>query len=199
MKPKILAILCAIFTGLFVLPHAYAKEGNFYGIGATGFATNDIDGQSLDDVSYKLGIGYELGKQWNIELGFQALGEDRLAKNELSFDNASQEITAVYLSALGRAANRHGELFYRIGLVRADVSADFLSTGPDCESGSTGMAGLNGGLVCQLSDSNIAGVIGFGFDFYIHHSTMLRIEIEHIQGQDGFSAQAAYIGFRLNF
>jgi hypothetical protein len=199
MQATLFTILLVICTGLLVALPAHAKEGSFYGIGAAGYAANDFGGQDLDDVSYKIGVGYELGKQWNLEVGFQALGDDRLDMDELSLDNASQEINAVYLSALGRAGNRYGELFYRVGVLRADVSTDYLSLGTDCANTGSAIMVLSATVVCQSSNSNIAGVFGIGFDFYIHHSTMLRIEFEHIQGQDSFSAQAAYIGIRLNF
>jgi len=191
-------MLVLVFT-LSTFTPVEAKEGSFYGIISGGYASNDFDGESFDEASYKVGLGYQLAKQWNIELGFQALGEDRLDLGELNHNNASQEVVASYVSALGRAGNRHGELFYRIGLLRADISEDYLSLGAECHRGGSIMAAMNDSVLCQRSESNMAAVLGVGFDFYIHHSTLLRLEIEHIQGQDGFSAQAVYIGFRLNF
>jgi opacity protein-like surface antigen len=196
MKFSFIVASLLLFVGM---PAAIAKDDTFYGILAAGYAANDMDEASLDAFSYKVGVGYELGAQWNVEVGFQMLGEKRLEMNELTLDNGSQEISAVTLSALGKARNRHGELFYRIGIMRADVSKDYLDMGDACAGTSNTLSQNNNLVLCQSSDSKIAGIVGLGFDFYIHHSTMLRLEVEHIQGQDGLSANAAYIGFRLNF
>ena len=179
-----------------------AKE-SFYGISSLGYIANEIENErnvmSLDTLSYKLGIGYEYNESWSFEAGYQALGEDILALDQLSLNNRSKEITGVYVSALGRARNRNGELFYRLGLMRAELSESYLSTAQTCPNNGQllGMQGTT--LLCQNSDARLAGVLGLGFDFYIHHSTLLRIEIEHIRGQDKYSANAIYVGFRLNF
>ena len=172
MKFSLLVASLLLFVGM---PAAVAKDDTFYGILAAGYASNDMDEASLDAFSYKVGVGYELGAQWNVEVGFQMLGEKRLEMNELTLDNGSQEISAVTLSALGKARNRHGELFYRIGIMRADVSKDYLDMGDNCADTSN-MLGQNNNLVlCQNSDSKIAGILGLGFDFYIHHSTQNEV------------------------
>ena len=199
MKSIIAVFLISLLLILCCANKVFAKDKHFYSVISGGYAINDLDGESLEEPSYKIGIGYVLSKQWSIEAGFQDLGENRMSIDALTLNNANQHANATYISALGRAGNRQGELFYRVGLLRTNISKDYLHAGSECDEGGNRLGQKDSLLVCQLSDSKIAGVIGIGFDFYIHHSTLLRIEIEHIQGQDGFSSQAAYIGFRLNF
>ncbi|MFW8590389.1 outer membrane beta-barrel protein [Glaciecola sp. 2405UD65-10] len=194
------SLLSLVFV--FMTQQSIAQQ-NFYGITSLGYASNDYDGlsqsQSLDAVSYKLGVGYEYNRSWSFEAGFQSLGEEILSMDELNFENSSIEIDNIYLNALGRAGNRHGELFYRVGIARVDTSESYLASAPLCGGQSSILAVQQDAMLCQTSKSGMAGVVGLGFDFYIHHSTLLRIEAEYMSGENGYSTSATYLGIRLNF
>lgn len=171
-------------------------QRNFYGVMSAGYAQNEIEGFELDKGSYKLGIGYELNPQWYLEAGYQALGEVNASDAFAETGKDVAEISALYLSALGKARGQFGELFYRVGVlqVNADVqSVSNLTCANSATSESTGPG------VCQINDTLLAGQFGLGFDFYIHHSTMLRIEAEYIKGEQDYTASAVYLGLRLNF
>jgi hypothetical protein len=174
-----------------------AKDGTFYAVSSLGFADNELAQESVDGFSYKINIGYEYNSQWAFEMGFQSLVDNTGNINNTDTVEGNDEINALTLSALGRAGSRHGELYYRLGILRVDSS--FTDLVPDQECTATLLGIHDGRVICQQSESKLAGVIGLGFDFYIHHSTLLRLEIEHIQGENDYSAQALYVGFRLNF
>ncbi len=42
-------------------------------------------------------------------------------------------------------------------------------------------------------------MIGIGFDFYLSGKTMLRTEVEHIQGKNNLQVSVGFIGIRYNF
>lgn len=191
-KLFIVALINMSFCG-----HIAAKDGTFYAVSALGYADNEYVQENFDGFSYKLNIGYELNAQWAFEAGFQLLVDNTGNFNVAEALEGSEEINSLSISALGRAASRHGELFYRIGLLRLDST--FVDIRNDNECFGTLLAFQGANFICQQRDSSLAGVIGLGFDFYIHHSTLLRLEIEHIQGENDYSAQALYVGFRLNF
>ncbi|MDT0593584.1 outer membrane beta-barrel protein [Glaciecola petra] len=190
-------LFIVILISMSFCAHAATKDGTFYAVSALGYADNEYVQENFDGFSYKLNIGYELNAQWAFETGFQLLVDNSGNFNVSESLEGSQEINSLSVSALGRASSRHGELFYRIGLLRLDSTFVDISNDEECLG--TLLADQSANLICQQRDSSIAGVIGLGFDFYIHHSTLLRIEIEHIEGENDYSAQAVYIGFRLNF
>ncbi|MGB3726094.1 MAG: outer membrane beta-barrel protein [Glaciecola sp.] len=193
-----LVMLCYLCTS----SRAFAND-KLYGVAALGYLTNEIerdtDAMELNTATYKLSIGYEASKQWSFEAGYQSLGESLYRVDEIVNNNTNIELNSLFISALGKASNRYGELFYRIGVMHIDAQETSVGTVTGCENDVRLVAMHNELAICQRSGSIAAGNIGLGFDFYIHHSTLLRIEIEHIQGQDGYSGTSAYIGFRLNF
>jgi hypothetical protein len=180
-RQLIIALLC-------VLSFSANADRNFYGVLSAGYAQNEIDNYELDKASYKVSIGYELSPQWYVEAGYQALGEENASAAMALTDADIAEFSALYLSVLGKARGQYGELFYKLGAARVDTNVESVSN-----------LVCTPGPVCQVDESLIAGVIGLGFDLYVHHSTMLRFEVEHMQGEQDYSANAAYIGVRLNF
>lgn len=198
---KALAAIASLSL-LFAAGTLSAREG-FYGISSIGYVSNDLDNAqrtlSLKSASYKLAIGYEITNSWNIEAGFQALGEDIFSNEELNLENSSTELTGLFLAALGKAKNRQGELFYKLGIARVDVTETFLSQSNTCPETTNIIAMLDNAGVCQYSESKLAGILGIGFDFYIHHSTLLRLEVEQMSGEGGYSSSAGFIGLRVNF
>jgi hypothetical protein len=185
MKLYLLTALCVLFS---VNSHA---QNNLYSTVSIGFAQNELKHYELDQLSYKLGIAYELTSQWDIEASFHGLGTENSGESPQQNLDVS-EFYGVAVSALGRARGQYGDLYYRVGVMMVDAQVQSFSTSvctPDP---------LNSGL-CSVDDSLYAGMIGLGFDLFINHRTMLRFEVEHIEGQKEYSANAAYIGVRFNF
>ncbi|WP_395344635.1 outer membrane beta-barrel protein [Ningiella sp. W23] len=162
-------------------------ERSLYGIVAGGYVQNEVENYELDKASYKLGIGYEISPQWYIEGGFQSLGEENASDALPGIDSDIAEFSGLYLSALGKARGQFGELFYRVGAMRVDANIQSVDN-LDC-----------GEALCRFDESLMAGVIGAGFDFYVHHTTMMRFEVEYIRGEKDYSASAFYLGLRVNF
>ncbi|WP_371195049.1 outer membrane beta-barrel protein [Glaciecola sp. SC05] len=181
---------------LCLLSFSAHAERNFYGILSAGYVQNEVQDFELDKASYKLGIGYELTPQWYLEAGFQGLGELNASDQFATADSDVAEFSGLYLAALGKARGQYGELFYRLGMMRVDANVQSISN-LTCP-GDPAVASV-GPAICSVDNSLLAGVFGVGFDFYIHHSTMLRFEVEYIKGEQDYTATAAYVGVRLNF
>lgn len=181
---------------LCLLSFAANAERNFYGILSAGYVQNELVDFELDKASYKLGIGYELNRQWYLEAGYQALGEVNASDDFATINSDVAEFSGLYLSALGKARGQYGELFYRLGVMRVDAEVQSVSnlTCPGDPAVFT-----VGQQICSVNDTLLAGMFGLGFDVYIHHSTMLRFEVEYIKGEQDYDATAAYVGVRLNF
>ena len=174
-----LALLCILSFGA-------SAERSFYGTLSGGFVKNEIENYDMDRGSYKIGIGYELTPQWYLEAGYQALGEEN-AGESVQVGSDVAEFSGIYFSALGKARGQYGELFYRLGALRVDAD---VQTSDDLGCGES---------FCRIDDSLLAGVIGVGFDLYVHQTTMMRFEVEYIRGEQDYSASAAYVGVRVNF
>jgi outer membrane autotransporter protein len=61
------------------------------------------------------------------------------------------------------------------------------------------IADFGAATMCDYDESGIAGVIGFGFDYFIGMRTMLSNEIEYIKGQDDLTVTTVNVGLRYNF
>jgi opacity protein-like surface antigen len=181
-----------------------ANEDNFYTILGVGYATNSVNDDDLDELSYKLNIGYVLSRQWAIEIGFQGLGNSGLSNSDLLIDNsnfetADYDVNAFGISALGKAGNRQGELYYRLGLLQVNTQRNYVTDAGQCETSDALLLSEQSVDICSNDDSQIAGVIGLGFDFFVTPSLLLRTEIEHIQGNDDYSSQVFTVGLRFHF
>jgi hypothetical protein len=179
-----------IAISVFISATAQAQS-NLYGTFALGLAQNEIENYELDQFSYKVGIGYQLTPQWDLEASFQGLGAENAGDTPQSNFDVS-EFYGVSVSALGKARGEYGYLYYRLGVMMVDAQVQTIGSLvciPDP---------LTPGL-CTIDESVMAGVLGLGFDLLIFQNAMVRFEVEHIQGQEDYSANAAYIGVRLNF
>ncbi|MFC3093017.1 hypothetical protein DRW07_02210 [Alteromonas sediminis] len=166
-----------------------------YGVVGLGYADSEIANSSTSDLSYRLALGHQFDRQWYVELGYQKLVDD-------SGDGPGTGLTAdaLSISALGKAANRSGELFYRMGLANVDLKGQALVNNDDqCEVG--GVIGQTADMVdvCGFDEGVFAGVVGLGFDYHLGLNTMLRLEGEYMFGEDDFSTGAVYVGIRYNF
>jgi opacity protein-like surface antigen len=202
MKNVLLSMLA---LALFSIPlHSSAKNRTFYTVVSAGYATNDVQDETFDDLTYKANIGYVLGDQWALEFGFHGLGDAGLSNEDL-INNTSgagasnYTVNAIVLSALGKAGNEHGELFYRLGAVYLNSESTFLVASDTCAGDESLLASQTDSVLCGGDENQFAGVIGLGFDFYISRSLLLRTEFEYIQGTDDYSAQSVLLGLRYNF
>ncbi|GAA0856995.1 hypothetical protein [Aliiglaciecola litoralis] len=189
--------------------YAASATDDMYGIVSAGYAKSDIDTSAgADGASYKLALGYEFHRQWYAEFGYQQIVNQShvdmppLTEAELANTEFGMKADALVASVLGKAASNAGELFYRLGVMNVDVSGQSVSDSPECALGNGSDFSLDSGdikTLCEFDEGIIAGVVGIGFDFYLGVNLMLRTEVEHIKGQQGFETNAGYVGLRYNF
>ncbi len=193
MKTHFFAVV--LFLVSTVIAHA---DEAFYTVVSVGYSQNELENIELDSASYKFALGYELSSSWYLEAGFQSLGEDNAGKVPDLNGEPNTEYSALFLSFLGKAQGKYGELFYRLGALSIDTTLESIPTSDACNAPLVNTARPLGDL-CAFDETILAGQIGLGFDFYIHHSTIFRTEIEWVKGEQGYSAAAIYTGIRLNF
>ena len=110
---------------------------------------------------------------------------DYTESNENGSVDAQSE--ALYLAVLGKASSTTGELFYKLGVARVDVSAT-LSCGTDAVP-----------ATCGYDEGLAAGLVGLGFDYYVSQNAMIRFEYTYLGGEDSFSTNMLNLGLRYNF
>jgi hypothetical protein len=184
-------------------------DDNVYTVFSVGYADIELFQDSNKDFGYKMAIGYQFDPQWYFEAGYQSLIHDKLYLTELpsatdvmNSENAQQG-DALFLAFLGKASSQVGELFYRIGVLKTDIRGQQLLPGVrECELGKANVlaiANFGAATMCDYDESGVAGVIGFGFDYFIGARTMLRTEVEYIKGQDNLTVTTVNVGLRYNF
>lgn len=187
---------------------SFAADG-VYGIFSLGYAESEIVDTDAESGAYKLGIGYQFHRQWYVEVGVQQLADDEgtgvmpVTQGEAEQFQSGFEGSALYAALLGKASGRMGELFYRVGVMNADIEGtSLLAGGQQCEIGSATAFTVDSGeayTFCDFDEGIFAGVIGVGFDFVLTEQLMLRTEVEYIGGEHSFSSNAAFVGLRYNF
>lgn len=202
-KKSVCVLMLLSFGG-----QTYATEG-LYAVSTIGSAKTEFVDSSNNDLSYKLGMGYQIDRQWYFEAGVQKWASDSMVSElpitleQLQDTSLKLDTTALYATFLGKAAGPAGELFYRIGLLKTDIKGQQVLAGNQvCELGSTTVIALNDEQnysFCQFDEGGVAGVIGLGFDYFISHKMMVRTELEYIKGQNNLSMSGAYVGLRYNF
>jgi len=186
--------LAALALTLSCVMPASATE-RMYGVVGLGYADTEIANSSAKELSYRLALGHQFDRQWYVELGYQKLVDD-------DGDGPGTGLTAdaLSISALGKAANRSGELFYRLGLANVDLKGQALANDDgQCEVGSVVAQTAQMADICGFDEGVLGGVVGLGFDFNLGLNTMLRLEGEYMVGEDDFSSGAVYLGIRYNF
>lgn len=191
---------------LFVF-NAHAKD-DLYGIFTIGYSDTEFSTTTAESAAYKFGIGYQFHRQWYVEAGYQQIADESM--NSLIPTTIEQaesfqgglEGGAVYLSLLGKASGRTGELFYRLGVLNVDMKGQSIVASDTCSIGRANSISLATGetyTMCEFDEGVFAGAFGIGFDFFIGTKTMLRIEIEYMEGEHDFSSSSAHLGLRYNF
>lgn len=166
-------------AALLVAANAAATE-RMYAVVSAGYADNEFAQYSDGSVAYKLAVGHQFHPQWYVEGGYQRIADDAASDGNPA---NGLEGDALFVSVLGKAASREGELFYRVGVMRADLQGSVVFDD----------------IVEPYDDGVMAGIVGIGFDYYVGLNTMVRLEAEYIGGEDDFQSSAVYLGFRFNF
>ncbi|QPG06369.1 outer membrane beta-barrel protein [Salinimonas marina] len=180
-----------LWTGVLaaacLCPGAQATE-KMYGVIGAGYNDAEFIESDASGAAYYVGLGHQFAPQWYVEGGFKRLFDD-------IDDDAGAKADALYLALLGKASGREGELYYKLGVMRADVSGGYTVAGEvsGCDYGQVSFG------QCRYDEGVFAGLVGFGFDYYLGLNTMLRFEYEHIRGEHDLSVNTATLGFRYNF
>lgn len=156
-----------------------------YGIAGAGYSEADYENAEASSENFYLALGHEFAPKWYVEAGYKRLFDEQTETANIKGD-------ALYLAVLGKAGSRSGELFYKLGVMRADISG-FRTPEGDCEGTMTAADR------CMFDEGVIAGMAGLGFDFHVGINSMIRVEYEYIHGEKDLSANMINIGYRYNF
>ncbi|NMH59085.1 outer membrane beta-barrel protein [Alteromonas ponticola] len=184
MMKKIFATwaLCVCFSFC-----ASATE-KMYGLVASGYSDVKFNHQGRDNVNYSLALGHQFKRQWYAEAGFRQLVDEQEMQS-------SMKASSMYLAVLGKAGHQVGELFYKLGVMKLDVKGYQPVEGTTCTLGNVSvMSGL-----CEYDEGLLGGMVALGFDYHLTLRTMVRIELEHIRGENDFKANVVNLGIRYNF
>jgi outer membrane autotransporter protein len=182
--------------------------GNIYGILSAAYVDTESAFAETDGVGYKFGVGYEFHRQWYVEAGYHLLSDDSLSDGVFS-DSAGLEqfvpeveAESLFISVLGKASSRAGELFYRLGVNTVDVSSTSLIESELCDGRASDVivaGNTTAQSLCLSNETVFAGHIGLGFDFRLGRRLMLRTEAEYLKGEDDVEATSLTVGLRYNF
>ncbi|MEW9799688.1 outer membrane beta-barrel protein [Alteromonas sp. CYL-A6] len=180
---RTLFLLCALSL---VSLSASATE-KMYAVAGVAFNDMDFSEQDESGVGYTLAIGHQFHPQWYVEAGYLKLMDDLSDTDGLEGD-------ALYLAVLGKASSRQGELFYKLGVARADIQGREAALADD----SCALGSAQGGT-CYFDEGVIAGLVGLGFDYHLTMQSMVRLEYTYLGGEESFSSHWVNLAFRYNF
>lgn len=176
--------LLALTAGLLSLP--VQATDKMYGVVGSGYGDAEYGNGDVGSANLFMGLGHQFAPKWYVEGGYKRLFDE-------TEDNTNLKADSLYLAILGKAANQYGELYYKLGVVSADISGKQVVTTEGCA------AGEQSGVFCEYDDGVFGGLVGLGFDMNIARNSMLRFEYEYIGGEDDLSVSQFNIGFRYNF
>ncbi|MBU2979230.1 outer membrane beta-barrel protein [Alteromonas sp. C1M14] len=160
-----------------------------YGVASLGYADVAFNQADNSKMSYGLALGHQFSDQWYVEGGYL---------NLIDADDGLDTIEAegLYLALLGKAGGPVGELYYKLGIMDADVKGFQGDT-----EGSALCIVPDNSLqdYCAYDEGVVAGLVGLGFDYHIGINSMIRLEGLYIRGEDDFEASLISLGFRYNF
>lgn len=178
-----------------------------YVLAAPQFSSVDLKVADSSAAGLSLAFGTEIHPQWYAEIGYSVMTNDFDSSGLTTVsasegDNAGVNASGLYLAFLGKAEGRSGELFYKLGVMTIDYESAYLVSGNDtCSTG----AAQTGGVVpanttlCSADDTAFAGIIGAGFDFFVSYRSQVRLNVEHIRGDNDVQANTLHLGYRYNF
>lgn len=171
---------------LLACSQAYATE-KMYGALGVSYSDTEFNHQDGDGVGYSLAVGHQFDPQWYVEGGFMQLLDEQSASDGYKAD-------VLYLAVLGKASSIQGELYYKLGIAKADLLGreNALETG-GCRLGERQEAR------CRFDESVAAAMLGLGYDYNLGMRSMLRLEYTYLIGEHDFQAHVATFSFRYNF
>ncbi|MFT2090539.1 hypothetical protein [Paraglaciecola sp. 2405UD69-4] len=180
-----------------------------YSIFSLGVSELEVAQDESQNLTYKIALGYEFHRKWYVEAGYQQLGYDDLYTSALPTESdvikgrSVKQGDALFLAFLGKASNHHGELFYRLGVLKTDIRGQFIQeASQECSLGKAiaiEVENYGSANLCDYNEGGAAAVLGLGFDFFIGARTLIRTEAEYIKGQNDLEMSALSIGLRYNF
>ncbi len=198
----------AVIAGLVSCPLSAQWFEKNYVFASGAYSDVDVDYGSEGNAGFTLGFGTEIHRQWYAEVGYSQFASDFSALSADQISNATQGLDAgndasgLYLGFLGKASGQTGELFYRLGIMGLDYQSQALRFDGDCGGGTEQALTTVGGdnvVVCDKDDSDIAGMIGVGFDTYLGFNSQIRLSFDHIRASDSISINTIQIGYRYSF
>lgn len=165
---------------------AQATE-KMYGVIGAGYSDAKFSQNEPRGGAFHVGLGHQIASQWYVEGGYKRLFDD-------FEEEAGAKADALYLALLGKASGPQGELFYKLGVMRADITGSFALA----ESGSCEYDNVQVGQ-CQYDESVFAAMAGLGFDYHLGLNSMLRFEYDYVRGEDDLEVNIVSLGFRYNF
>ncbi|UAA37672.1 outer membrane beta-barrel protein [Paraneptunicella aestuarii] len=204
---SLLLILLSLMSASFTT-YAFDFKG-FYAVAGAGYIESEVNQVDDDETGFRFGVGYSLHRQWYAEVGFNQLASgynnyaDPTTVQGATNFKSGIDASSIYASLLGKARGEMGELYYRLSVMNLSVKSDSIVAGEQaCSAGVASNFAVATGesyTRCKVDDSTVAAGIGLGFDFVLTKNSMIRVEYEHIRGQDDIKLNTASIGFRYNF
>lgn len=189
------------------------------GVNAQGFDKNyvsasalasqiDLGNGSEDEPGFAITFGTQIHRQWYAEVGFnqfssnlEAVDVDGIATVSDAL-NVGADASGFYVGLLGKASGQVGELYYRLGAMSLDYETYYLDSTLACgnASGQTlTLADGNTTALCRKDDSDIAGMFGLGFDYYVGINSQVRFSADHIRAPNDVQINSFQVGFRYSF
>ncbi|BDX07385.1 hypothetical protein MACH26_29060 [Planctobacterium marinum] len=170
---------------------------------------NDVSvaDSSASEPGLSLAFGTEIHPQWYAEVGYKLIAADfeppvePLSTNELQLDSGV-DASGLYLSFLGKATGQSGELFYKLGVMAMTYETSNQYDGEQgCDDAEPRVLAVSDGSVtqCDYDDTAIAGIVGAGFDFFVGYRAQIRLQVEHIRGNNDIQINSVQLGYRYNF
>lgn len=204
-------------TSLLLCAPVFANNqinaGNNFSISAaTTYSKVDHSINDSEGGGFEAHFGYSINSSWSIELGYlDALSEN---PSEPDYDSDSlyghgYQLKGVMLAVLGKAAFSEGELYYRAGIMQAEIdSTTFYEAdydGFDCNNGLISGYKVNWDDVeynffkCEISSKKNAALIGLGYKYDINDSWFFRTEARRIFVRNDFYVDNVSLGIGYQF
>ncbi|MBE1298652.1 MAG: outer membrane beta-barrel protein [Alteromonadaceae bacterium] len=168
----------------------------------------DLGNSSEDEPGFAVAFGTQIHRQWYAEIGFNQFSSSLESVNTSSLAtvsdtlNVGADASGFYLGLLGKASGQVGELYYRLGAMSLDYETYYVDSSLACSnaSGQTlTLADGNTTALCSKDDSDIAGMFGLGFDYYVGVNSQIRFSADHIRAPNNVQINAFQVGFRYSF
>nr|WP_245217594.1 outer membrane beta-barrel protein [Rheinheimera maricola] len=161
---------------------------------------------------YEANLGYSINSNWSIELGYL----DALDKTstEPDYDSGSlygngYQLKGAMLTVLGKAAMAEGELYYRAGILRAEINATTFYNGEPqgftCHNGLISEYEVTWDDIeynffkCEASAKKNVALFGLGYKYNISDSWFLSTEVRRIFARSGFNVDNVSVGIGYRF